>query len=51
MKDPYSTEHSVALVIARKLLNEIVKRNSNHKLPYDGEFLLRSIAREHSAPV
>ena len=33
MKGPYSSEHSVALMIARELLNEIVKRNSNNKLP------------------
>jgi hypothetical protein len=33
MKGPYSTERSVALMIARELLKEIVKRDSNHRLP------------------
>ena len=33
MKGPYSSERSVALMIARELLKEIVKRNSNHRLP------------------
>ena len=33
MKGPYSSERSVALMIARELLNEIVKRDSNNKLP------------------
>ena len=33
MKGPYSSERSVALMIARELLNEIVKRDSNHRLP------------------
>ena len=33
LKGPYSSERSVALMIARELLNEIVKRDSNHRLP------------------
>ncbi|MGA7452008.1 MAG: hypothetical protein WBW73_12260 [Rhodoplanes sp.] len=33
MKGPYSSERSVALMIARELLKEIVKRDSNHRLP------------------
>jgi hypothetical protein len=34
MKGPYSTERSVALMIARKLLKEIVKRDlQNNRLP------------------
>ena len=33
MKGPYSSERSVALMIARELLSEIVKRDSNHRLP------------------
>ena len=33
MKGPYSTEHSVALMIARELLKEIVKRDSQTKTP------------------
>lgn len=33
MKGPYSTERSVALMIARELLNEIKKRDSQHRLP------------------
>jgi hypothetical protein len=33
MKGPYSTERSVALMIARELLKEITKRDSNHRLP------------------
>ena len=33
MKGPHSSERSVALMIARELLNEIVKRDSNHRLP------------------
>ena len=34
MKGPYSTERSVALMIARELLNEIVKRDAqNNRLP------------------
>jgi hypothetical protein len=33
MKGPYSSERSVALMIARELLKEIVKRDSQHRLP------------------
>ena len=33
MKGPYSTERSVALMIARELIKEILKRNSQHRLP------------------
>ena len=33
LKGPYSSERSVALMIVRELLNEIVKRDSNHRLP------------------
>ena len=33
MKGPYSSERSVALMIARELIKEIVKRDSNHRLP------------------
>ena len=33
MKGPYSTERSVALMIARELLNEIVSRDTQTKLP------------------
>jgi hypothetical protein len=33
MKGPYSTERSVALMIARELLREIVKRDTQTKLP------------------
>ena len=33
MKGPYSSERSVALMIARELLKEIVKRDANHRLP------------------
>ena len=33
MKGPYSTERSVALMIARELINEIRKRDSHHRLP------------------
>ena len=33
MKDLYSTERSVALMIAHELLNEIVKRDANNQLP------------------
>jgi hypothetical protein len=32
-KGPYSTERSVALMIARELIKEIVKRDSQHRLP------------------
>jgi hypothetical protein len=32
MKGPYSSERSVALMIARELLKEIAKRDSNHRL-------------------
>jgi hypothetical protein len=30
LKGPYSSERSVALMIARELIKEIVKRDSNH---------------------
>ena len=33
MKGPYSSERSVALMIARELLNEIAKRDSQRTLP------------------
>lgn len=33
MKGPYSSERSVALMIARELLKEITKRDSQHRLP------------------
>ena len=33
MKGPYSTERNVALMIARELLKENAKRDSNHRLP------------------
>ena len=33
LKGPYSSERSVALMIARELLNEIVKRNTQTRLP------------------
>ena len=33
MKGPYSTERSVALMIARELIKEIQKRDSQHRLP------------------
>jgi hypothetical protein len=33
MKGPYSSERSVALMIARELLREIAKRDSQHRLP------------------
>jgi hypothetical protein len=33
MKGPYSSERSVALMIARELLNEIVKRGTQNRLP------------------
>ena len=33
MKGPYSSERSVALMIARELLNEIVKRDAQTRLP------------------
>ena len=32
MKGPYSSERSVALMIARELLKEIVKRDTNNRL-------------------
>ena len=32
-KGPYSTERSVALMIARELIKEILKRDSQHRLP------------------
>jgi hypothetical protein len=31
MKGPYSSERSVALMIARELLKELVKRDASHK--------------------
>jgi hypothetical protein len=33
MRGPYSSERSVALMIARELLKEIKKRDSQHRLP------------------
>ena len=33
MKGPYSTERSVALMIARELLKEIVRRDTQNRLP------------------
>ena len=33
MKGPYSSERSVALMIARELINEIVKRDAQNILP------------------
>jgi hypothetical protein len=33
LKGPYSTERSVVLMIARELLNEIVKRDAQTRLP------------------
>ena len=33
MKSPYSTERSVALIIARELIKEIVKRDTQNRLP------------------
>ena len=33
MKGPYSSERSVALMIARELLKEIVKRDTHNRLP------------------
>ena len=33
MKGPYSSERSVALMIARELLKEIVKRDTQNRLP------------------
>ncbi len=33
MKGPYSSPRSVALMIARNLLKEIVKRDTNNRLP------------------
>jgi hypothetical protein len=33
MKGPYSTERSVALMIARELIKEIRKHDSRHRLP------------------
>ena len=32
-KGPYSTERSVALMIARELVKEIQERDSQHRLP------------------
>ena len=32
MKGPYSTERSVALMIARELLNEIAKRDASYNV-------------------
>ena len=41
MKGPYSSERSVALMIARELLKEIVKRDTHNQTPrMTGEFLL-----------
>ena len=55
MKGPYSSERSVALMIARELIKEIVKRDSQNRLPDDrgvsfrtmvqGGRLLRSLDR------
>ena len=33
MRGPYSSERSVALMIARELLNEIVTRDTQNRLP------------------
>ena len=33
MKGPYSSERSVALMLARELLKEIAKRDANNRLP------------------
>jgi hypothetical protein len=33
MKGPYSSERSVALMIARELIKEIAKRDTQNKLP------------------
>ena len=33
LKGPYSSERSVALMIARDLLKEIVKRDAHNRLP------------------
>ena len=33
MRGPYSTERSVALMIARELIKEIVKRDTQTRLP------------------
>ena len=33
LKGPYSSEHSVALMIACELINEIVKRDAQRRLP------------------
>jgi hypothetical protein len=33
LKGPYSSERSVALMIARELLNEITKRDALNRLP------------------
>ena len=33
MRGPYSTERSVALMIARELIKEILKRDAQTKLP------------------
>ena len=33
LKGPYSSERSVALMIARELIKEIAKRDTNHRLP------------------
>lgn len=33
MKGPYSSERSVALIIARELVKEIVKRDNQDRLP------------------
>ncbi len=33
LKGPYSSERSVALMIARELIKEIIKRNTKTRLP------------------
>ena len=33
LKGPYSSERSVALMIARELIKEIAKRDAHHRLP------------------
>ena len=33
MKGPFSTERSVAIMIAREIIKEILKRDSQHRLP------------------
>ena len=47
MKGPYSSERSVALMIARELLNEIAKRDAQTTLPrMTGEFFCAHRAGE-----